>query len=346
MRMRAKFALVSGVIALMLIGVSAVHAERSRKNVFSKLNSIQGERDEAARSAAEHEVGLTSLDDEIADRRRRADVARRAAGPVHRRMASTLGNWQRVMRRLERGPATVERADARQLLLAASRDAIEPSLEDVEVLTRAEGEHHAFLREVDRRVRLTVKFAQDRAKSETREAEQEQVVQQARRDPEVREDLQATDESLHRSLSHMLKNDTARDFHRLKGTLIPPVAGSPVAVFGPRAQGKTKVSTRHTGYTWKISAGTPLKAAAAGLIVYAHRFEGYGNLVIIDHGGGYHTLYAHLKSIGVEMGQTVPRGHLIGMTGETGSLEGPKLYFELRHDGTAIDPAAWFVRHD
>ncbi len=335
----------AGAAMLLLSSVSAI-AQSQDANLFARLNQIQAQRDSARKAAGEYELLVASLDEAIHDRKRRADVAQRAAGPVYRQMASILTRWTRELRGLNRGPRTDERSDAHHLLAVASVDAIEPRLDDMDVLTRAEDEKRTLAREVERRVRTTVVFAQERALGETREAEKNEVVRDARHDPDTRKDLQKTDESLHRSLSHMITNESKADFHRLKGTLIPPVAGAPVARFGPRPHGQTKVSTRHTGWTWQIAEGTPVKAASHGLVVYAHRFEGYGNLVIIDHGSGYHTLYAHLKKVDVEMGARVKRGTLLGKTGDTGSLEGPKLYFELRSDGRAIDPASWFVQHN
>jgi len=76
-------------------------------------------------------------------------------------------------------------------------------------------------------------------------------------------------------------------------------------------------------------------------VVHAGWFKGYGNLVIIDHGEGYHTLAAHLATMRTAVGEDVEVGTVIGTVGDTGSLEGPSLYFELREHGRPVDPRPW-----
>jgi septal ring factor EnvC (AmiA/AmiB activator) len=76
-------------------------------------------------------------------------------------------------------------------------------------------------------------------------------------------------------------------------------------------------------------------------VIYADWFKGYGHLIILDHGGGYFTLYAHASEIQARLGDSVSRGQVIGKVGDTGSLEGAQLYFELRHKGKPQDPLAW-----
>src|SRR6185503_11057508 len=70
-------------------------------------------------------------------------------------------------------------------------------------------------------------------------------------------------------------------------------------------------------------------------------FRGYGNLIIVDHGGEYYTVYAHAADIRVTEGDEVKQGQIIGTVGDTGSLQGPRLYFEVRHEGKPQDPAQW-----
>jgi len=78
-------------------------------------------------------------------------------------------------------------------------------------------------------------------------------------------------------------------------------------------------------------------------VAFADWFQGYGRLAILDHGAGFFTLYAHLAELLVRAGQEVPAGQLIGTVGESGSLDGPQLYFEVRVRGKPEDPLAWLV---
>jgi len=87
--------------------------------------------------------------------------------------------------------------------------------------------------------------------------------------------------------------------------------------------------------------GTPFVAVAAGRVLYAGWFTGFGQMVVLDHGGGYYTLYAQASSLAVDKGQSVAAGAALGEVGDTGSLGENALYFEVRQNGKAIDPLQW-----
>ena len=95
----------------------------------------------------------------------------------------------------------------------------------------------------------------------------------------------------------------------------------------------------HTGIDISTTLGTPVTAAADGLVVgVGHSATGYGTYVVIGHGGGIATLYAHLLSTRVQVGQIVARGQVIGLEGSTGFSTGPHVHFELRVNDQVIDP--------
>lgn len=94
----------------------------------------------------------------------------------------------------------------------------------------------------------------------------------------------------------------------------------------------------------KSIAGTPIVAANGGKIVVAKWHYSYGNYVMIDHGGGYSTLYAHASSLAVSAGQTVKKGQTIAYVGSTGNSTGPHLHFEIRVNGTRQNPFSWFKK--
>lgn len=94
----------------------------------------------------------------------------------------------------------------------------------------------------------------------------------------------------------------------------------------------------HSGTDYPSSAGTPVAAAGDGVVSFAGRRGGYGNMVLIDHGGGVSTLYGHLRRIEVENSANVTAGDRIGQVGQTGRATGPHLHFEVRIDGRPVDP--------
>jgi murein DD-endopeptidase MepM/ murein hydrolase activator NlpD len=117
--------------------------------------------------------------------------------------------------------------------------------------------------------------------------------------------------------------------------LIWPVSGPITSPFGWRW------GRMHEGIDIGVGSGTPIKAAAAGTILYCGWEEGYGNLVVIDHGGNIATAYGHQSSIAVTCGQHVDQGQTIGYVGCTGHCTGPHLHFEVRVDGNPVDPMGY-----
>jgi septal ring factor EnvC (AmiA/AmiB activator) len=130
-------------------------------------------------------------------------------------------------------------------------------------------------------------------------------------------------------------------FSRLKGKLPWPAVGSLLSTFGRQEHPRFHTVTFNRGIGIAAPEGRDFVAVADGEVIYADWFKGYGRLIILDHGGGYFTLYAHAAEIWSRSGDNVTRGQVIGKVGDTGSLEGPQLYFELRHKGKPQDPLAW-----
>lgn len=127
------------------------------------------------------------------------------------------------------------------------------------------------------------------------------------------------------------------------GEMMWPVPGyySISSLFGNRLHPISKEYRMHTGIDIESPRKTPLVAAQTGTIVFANWFAGYGKAIIIDHGGGYTTLYGHLDVISVKVGQVVVKGENIGQTGNTGYSTGPHLHFEVRMNGDYVDPLTY-----
>jgi murein DD-endopeptidase MepM/ murein hydrolase activator NlpD len=117
-----------------------------------------------------------------------------------------------------------------------------------------------------------------------------------------------------------------------------------VTGFGRETHPRFGTETLRTGIDIEAPEGTPIRAVAAGGVAYRGWLKGYGNLLVLDHGDGYYTLYAHASQILVDEGDQVKGGELIGRVGETGSVEGPRLHFEVRYQSRAEDPQLWLRR--
>ncbi len=130
-------------------------------------------------------------------------------------------------------------------------------------------------------------------------------------------------------------------FAGLRGRLPWPADGRVVAGFGALVHPRFGTRTFRNGVDIEAVEGKDVAAVYAGHVIYTGWFKGYGNLIILDHDNDYYTLYAHIADIQVKEGDDVQQGQRIGTVGETGSLEGPRLYFEVRHQGKPQNPEQW-----
>jgi septal ring factor EnvC (AmiA/AmiB activator) len=135
----------------------------------------------------------------------------------------------------------------------------------------------------------------------------------------------------------------ASGFVTRKGKLPRPAEGPIEVGFGKLVNPKFNTVTVQNGLDIQARAGEQVLAVAPGRVVHAGWFKGYGNLVIVDHGGGYHTLVAHLAAMRTAQGEDVEAGSVLGTVGDSGSLKGAYLYFELREKGRPVDPRPWLA---
>ncbi len=125
------------------------------------------------------------------------------------------------------------------------------------------------------------------------------------------------------------------------GTVSWPVSGTITSPFGMRFDPVQHRYQLHAGIDIAAPQGTTISAAADGRVIFAGWYGGYGNAIVIDHGGGTSTLYGHCSQIFVSVGQDVQRGQAIGAVGMTGDATGPHVHFEVRRDGKPVDPLGY-----
>jgi septal ring factor EnvC (AmiA/AmiB activator) len=127
----------------------------------------------------------------------------------------------------------------------------------------------------------------------------------------------------------------------MRGRLEWPALGRVVEEYGMRVNPRFGTKTFRNGIDIDAAEGSNVHAVYPGHVLYTGWFRGYGNLIIVDHGSEYYTLYAHVADMKVAEGDDVRQGQVIGTVGDTGSLQGPRLYFEVRYQGKPQDPAQW-----
>ena len=229
----------------------------------------------------------------------------------------------------------------RQLLLRFEADTLELERTRAEAAAAAAENEHA----------LALAAAQGRELDRER-AEKQRLLEEVRGDRAAEraalQELEAAALALEETLAR-LRGRPERPgaalalghFESLRGVLPPPVEAPVERAFGRVLDAEFRTETFRKGVDFAAPAGDPVRAVAPGEVRFAGWFRGYGRIVILDHGDGYFSVSGHLEEVAVEVGQLVEAGEELGTVGETGSLSGPRLYFEIRRGAEPLDPAGW-----
>jgi septal ring factor EnvC (AmiA/AmiB activator) len=254
-----------------------------------------------------------------------------------RAIADLAGIARDDLDRLARYDATAEHLTARQEARARARREL------VELRRAVDAQRGQVAAQAERRRALLEETREDRAAHERLAGE----LTEATRRLEVLVRGLARRAPPQRALARAVPTPSrgpAVGLGRDRGQLPWPAEGRVVADFGPQTHPRFGTETLRTGIDIEAPEGAAIRAVGAGSVAYRGSLKGYGNLLVLDHGDGYHTLYAHASQILVDEGDQVKVGELIGRVGETGSVEGPRLYFEVRYQGRAEDPQLWLRR--
>jgi len=138
---------------------------------------------------------------------------------------------------------------------------------------------------------------------------------------------------------------TAKGFSQLKGSLPWPLKGKIGIPYGTQKDPQFNTPIFRSGAFIQSDTDTLAKVVHNGKVVFAEWFKGYGQLVIVNHGEGYHTLYGSLSEIFPKVGDIIKREQVIGRVGSSGILNAPGVYFELRYKGKPLDPSQWLKRN-
>lgn len=202
--------------------------------------------------------------------------------------------------------------------------------------------------------RLNAQAAEQKGLRANLEQTNAQYASDAEHKRDLLHDIQETRESLEESLDVLEQSsneieariramqETPRGRSRMTkawtGSFIRPCSGRITSTFGMRFHPILHRSRMHTGVDIGAGYGTPIHAAGTGVVIMSGYMRGYGNTVIIDHGGGVSTLYGHCSELNVSEGQSVKRGQVVARVGSTGLATGPHLHFEVRHNGRPVNP--------
>jgi len=348
-----------------------ITASKAREGVLtSQLSAVVAELEGAQSAVDEAQAAVGTLEAELSSARTRLDVLTERLDAQTRKLERLRSEYEKAVAILEarvRAAYIDEPPDMLAFLVSAS--SFDEVIDNVELLTR--------IGRQDKRIAQQVERARDRTASErrativTKRQQAAAVAVIADRTDEARaardrlageRDRLAAMENLKQialaesretregyldevdgllaqsaALAEQIRGaqqgaGTTGDGQRSAAGLIWPCEGVVVSGFGMRW------GRMHEGIDIGCAYGTPNRAAASGTVIYAGWLGGYGNLVVVDHGNGLSTAYAHASSILVSVGQSVSQGQTVSLVGSTGHSTGPHLHFEVRVNGVAVDP--------
>ncbi len=171
---------------------------------------------------------------------------------------------------------------------------------------------------------------------------QQALIEQMKYDKETIDRKQDESRAASERITRMLQRSGLRNLPvQGSGAMLWPLAGEITSDFGWRTHPISGAQSFHSGIDIGGDYGEPIYAAQAGTVEYAGWISGYGNAVIINHGGGISTLYGHCQALLVSTGQSVAQGELIAECGSTGNSTGPHCHFEVRVNGEPVNPLGY-----
>ncbi len=302
------------------------------------------------REAAEAESSARALESRLPDLEARLERTRKAmsARAVALYKTGELGPAQLVfasqsLREL------LDRVDVLGKLLAHDRLLYARFAAEQQALDAARGEATAAVqRRDDARAELATRRAEAAEERATKQTLLATIQSDDARERAALDELEAAARALEEKIAALGSEEATPapapsvPFASLRGNLPAPVDAEVVRRFGREVDAEFHTQVFHKGVDFGALLGTPVRAVAGGTVRFAGWFRGYGRMVIVDHGERFYTVSGHLDALRVEAGNVVAAGEPIGTVGDTGSLSGPRLYFEIREGSQAVDPLAWF----
>lgn len=221
----------------------------------------------------------------------------------------------------------------------------EEKLQHEDARLRAEAAEKIAEEEGDALEPLRIELAAAQKKAKENLAEEQRILEviKSKKSSYLRQIAQITAESnaLAEKIRQEQKKQITNPVQPAPGRMIRPVSASINSPFGYRTHPIYGDQRLHAGIDFGASYGTAIKAAKSGKVIYRGEMSGYGNVIVIDHGGGISTLYAHQSSFAASLNQNVVQGQTIGYVGNSGNVTGAHLHWEVRVNGTPVDPMGY-----
>ncbi|HEU5010333.1 MAG TPA: peptidoglycan DD-metalloendopeptidase family protein [Gaiellaceae bacterium] len=351
-----------------------ISASKAQEGVLtSQLSAVADELQSAEDAVSSAEASVSSLEAQLSSAQAQLDRLAALLDVQTQRLERLRNEYEKAIAILEarvRAAYIDEPPDMLAFLVSAS--SFDEVIDNVELLTRISRQDQRIARQVatakartaaERRATLQTKRLQAAAVSAI--AERTAEARAARDQLAAERDRLATVRSLKRSALADTR-ETRAEFVQEAESLAAQSAALAATIRGAQQQAGSTGSGQPSaaGFIWPCDGvvtsgfgmrwgrmhegidigcayGAPNRAAAAGTVIYAGWMSGYGNLVVVDHGNGLSTAYAHASSLAVSVGQSVTQGQTVSYVGSTGHSTGPHLHFEVRVNGVAVDPLGY-----
>jgi murein DD-endopeptidase MepM/ murein hydrolase activator NlpD len=333
---------------------SGVQQEQERlqtqeKSAQEQLGGLQTRIQATAAQISENEKKLQTANDRLKDLQKKLAIAEANYQDKQFAMVARLRYWQRqkgnqgwaVLLQSENLNEFLDRRYQLRLMYEADRKILADLRQDADDL---EKQRRGVESQKNQIALITQELQTQKADYQAQAETQQELIKRLQAD---RRALEAAEEQLAKdseNLATLIQQRLAEQARQNKtapystGAMGYPSGGSITSGFGYRVHPVLGYSRFHAGLDFGADYGSPIWAAKGGVVLFAGWYGGYGQAVVVDHGGGITTLYGHASELYVSEGQTVQRGQLIAAIGSTGLSTGPHLHFEVRANGEPIDP--------
>ncbi len=327
---------------------SARRGRLKQETLLQELDVLNRRRSIIARELAELELKIRDVSVQVAAEERKGAAAEKNYRDLQRqycrrlkiRYCQPLGKWLDFIGREPDLTARVNFIEYGRRVLAADR-----RLQDACRVLLHKVEQHRRELEKDRLLLCDLKRSQEAKAAELEEsiAKKNELLYRIRHQVASHEKLIAELEKTAAQLRRMTRRQPTRNtgFAALKGRLPMPVEGVVISFFGLEKDDDYATVTRNKGIEIEAPAGSPVRVVHSGKVVFASWLKGYGNLLVVDHGAGYFSIYAHLQEFNCRLGDKVVAGQQVGRVGVGIFSDTPSLYFEIRNNGVPEDPLTW-----
>jgi septal ring factor EnvC (AmiA/AmiB activator) len=321
------------------------------QGVLGELKALEADSLRKQIELADIEERINRTEKEAGELTVQSELLERRLGEMRGQLARRLGALYRLGR--PRYLRVLLASDSPSELLSAYRTAAALSSRDARLMTTYREETTRARQEAARLAELRPILSREHERRRKAAAEVAAALQRKRAflqvvhsdrltHQEALSELEGAERSVRRLISGLpAPASPTIGFDRYRGLLDWPAPGSVSAPFGRSVNPRFGTALVHGGLDIDAPFGSAIRSVHDGTVVFAQWFRGYGLTIIVDHGGGWLSVYAHASALLVQKGEVVRRGQKVATVGDTASLRGPYLYFELRKDGRPVDPAGW-----